>query len=248
MMAHLPALTHVEVGHLELQDSHADGQMACIWEELHIYSRICATSLARLPLRCIKRLGVGQVDCYNGADPAAASTQPTVLLKAALAAAPDCCCSVTWRGRLSLFCPVRKMPAMLPLLARWEGVKSMLVETKAAEPEYLTPAAVGALGALLESMPNCSELALHNVAPSLNASLLPALSRTSVLTLDFTELHMTEAQLMLWCAGRPEGRRMIVRVKPDYVDGSVDNVRAAIHGSGSAVQLVIDVGFSTLSE
>ncbi len=246
MMAHLPALTHVTCRDLKLQYSHADAQMARSWEELLIMMRPSITAFAHLPLRCIKRVRASYLRCldvHDSNNPAAASTQPTppaALLAAALAAAPNCrfCCHDT-TGALRFFCPVSQLPTMLPLLARWEGVKSMFLAPAGTASERLTPAAVGVLGALLEGMSGCTKLILRGLTPRLMARLLPAVMHTPVQILDLDVESITEAHLMQWCTCDQGSRSFVVVLSPwCNVDGKIDRVRAAIAESGSAVQLL----------
>jgi hypothetical protein len=248
MMAHLPALTHVKLACLRLEDNHADAQMVgCSWEELVVAIVTDVQSLARLPLRCIKRVALRCLGCQdnhsNSNTPDADSTPPSspaAVLASALAAAPACsfCCHDT-TGALSFFCPVSQLPAMLPLLARWEGVRTLVVQPAGRVLERLTPAAVGALGALLEGMPSCTNLGISGFTPNFNALLLPALTRTSVVQLDLTLMHVTEVQLALWCAGGNASRSIVVVMRRDRVPGGIDEVRAAVAESGSVVQLVV---------
>ncbi len=250
MMAHLPALKHITFCNLKLQDSHADVQLVCgSWEELHIGFETSVTSLARLPLRCIKRVIAWNLGLEDDADGSCTSNiasdahpaSPVTVLTAALAAAPECelSCACSDGNELQLSCPVSQLPALLPLLARWEGVKSMFLASSGMVSECLTPAAVGALGALLEGMPSCTKLALCRFTPSLTSLLLPALARTSVRELDFTYMDMSIVQLMLWCAGAPASCTMIIMLDESCVDGDIGKVRTAIAESGSALQLVV---------
>ncbi len=247
MMAHLPALTHVTVENLQLQDSHADAHMTCSWEELIVSSITTVQFVARLPLRCIKRVALrclACIDIHDNNNPAAASTPPTspaALFAAALAAAPDCTFSCAPDSdRMGLFCPVRHLPAMLPLLARCKGVKCLALLWAESRPERLTPAAVGALGALLEGMPSCERLTVSGFTPNSNALLLSVLARTSVQVLDLAVESVSETHLMLWCAGGAASRAITVTLDEScQVDGDIGNVRTVIAESGGAVRLVV---------
>jgi hypothetical protein len=169
---------------------------------------------------------------------AAAATSPTTAaaakLAAAMAAAPDCTLGVS--NGLSLACRVAEMPLLLPLLARWEGVTSLELATP--QRECLTPAALGALGALLEIMPSCIALLIRGLLPHPSIQLLPALVRTHVSTVVLVHTHMTEAHLMLWCAGGQASRPITVELS-DNCDlvGSISRVRSALTVPGSGVEL-----------
>jgi hypothetical protein len=133
---------------------------------------------------------------------------------------------------------------LLPLLARWEGVKEVTLLSKGASAHnpQLTPDAVGALGALLEGMPSCTKLNLYGCTPNPSALLLPALTHTSVgvLHLDVAPAAACEAQIMQWCAGSQPGRPFTVKVwgSGEVYCTAVANVRAALAQAGSAVDLV----------
>jgi hypothetical protein len=245
MMAHLPALTHVTVGTLQLQDNHAEAKMAHSWEELSVSVEDLTSviGLAHLPLRSIKRVRVWGIfcDCDTEDDASSSSTtSPAPGFASALAAAPICSFTCRCDNQLHFCCPVSQLPAMLPLLARWEGVNRLAVICAKLRSEYLTPASVSALGALLEGMPSCTRLRLHLFIPSLTTPLVPALVRTSILTLRLTPECLSETHLALWCAGDP-GSRCIkgVTTGNPMVHACVGNVRAPIAESGSAVQLVV---------
>jgi hypothetical protein len=249
MMAHLPALTHVEVASLTLLDNHADAKMAsCCWEVLSLVHNAGVESLASLPLRRIKRVVLSSVDCpdddsnsNNSDGTTTRNTRPVDAFAAALAAAPDCrfSCRPNW-DILCLRCPVSRLPAMLPLLARWESFERLTLLEMDPWGKHLTPAAVDALGALLEGMPRCDGLALTFLRPSSTALLLPALTRTSVHSLILFQVHLSEAQLMLWCAGSQPGCPFTVtlRCSGGLSQEGFASVRAALAQSGSAVQLV----------
>jgi hypothetical protein len=243
MMAYMPALTHVEVLSLELQDNHADSPlMVFSWEQLFIRCLASATMLARLPLRCIKRVVAWGVECEEDTTGNSSKNGTTLAatFAAALASAPDC--RFACRGTLRLFCSASQLPAMLPLLARWEGVWSLWLSSPGRSSDLLTPAAVSALGALLEGMPSCTKLNLHGYAPSPSAPLLPVLTRTSVVALVISCSPMTEAQMMMCCTGSQPGRAYTVKLRGsgDFFRAAVANVRASLAQAGSAVQLVTD--------
>ncbi len=230
LLERMPTLTHVSVHSAELQNSHAD--VGCSWEELSMYS-VTVTSLAHLPLRGIKRVCVRQLagSAAAGADGEAAATQ----LTAALVAAPGCAfIGSEW---VALKCRVDEMPLLLPLLlARWKGNEMFHLSTPFGE--CLTPAAVGALRALLEGMPSCTHLAIKGLTPHPSVQLLPVLVRTHVSKLWLLHRRMTEAHLVLWCAGGQASRPITVELQEDCAfEGNIDNVRSTVSVPGSGVVL-----------
>jgi hypothetical protein len=252
ILEHLPALTHVELGHMHLEDNHAAAQMASSWEELRLSGEADIASLARLPLRCIKRVLVSSLKCYveplgvhNTAAPR--NTSAPAQLAAALAAAPHCSFSCLIDDEIHLQCAAKQMPALLPLLTRWEGVKTLCLNNYCRDSQQLTPAVVGALGSLLESMPSCTVLSMHGFTPSPCAMLLPALARTSVADLHLYVESQSEAQLMVWLAGGQPGNRPLTvnlwpkpeeQISESFTD-DVATVRAALAEAGSAVEVLL---------
>ncbi len=237
LLLNLPLLTHIGVRKVVLQHSHADA--GCSWEELRMCT-VTVTSLADLPLRGIKRVCVDELvsaaAAVAGDDgvEAAASHTAAARLTAALAAAPDCTLGVS--NGLSLACRVAEMPLLLPLLVRWEGVERL--ELSSPTSECLTPAAVGALGALLERMPLCTHLIIAGLIPHPSALLLPALANTGVSCVALLHGRMIESHLMLWCAGGQASRPITVELFDDcdFV-GSISRVRSALTVPGSGVEL-----------
>jgi hypothetical protein len=245
VFAHLPAITHVTVWSLKLQDKHADTQMACSWEELRIADAASFVTLARLPLRYIKRVLVGCVECTDCTGANVSAISPAAAFAAACVAAPHCHFTSHPNDSLTLICPVSQMPAMLNLLARWEGVKSLTLQPPQGETQRLTHAAVGALGVLLEGMPSCTELKMYNYAPGVSALLLPALTHSSVGVVCISYAYgayarITETQLALWCAGSQPGRPFTVKMRcpGGMMKAHIANVHAALTEEGSAVRLI----------
>jgi hypothetical protein len=208
-----PALTHVKVGSCELQSSHLHEVGCSSWEELGI-SHADLLSLARLPLRGIKRVRVG---CLSGtkdsslaptnSSGAAAGLSAVAAFTAALAAAPDCTFAACFFGDfLTLELHVSEMPAMLPLAANLKDVGCLGLRTPGKDSQQLTPAAVKALGALLEELPSCTELHICGLKPHPSVQLLPVLARTSVTSIHLVDYGITEAELMAWCAGGDAAR------------------------------------------
>ncbi len=106
--------------------------------------------------------------------------------------------------------------------------------------EHLTPAAVGALGALLESMPGCTHLVIDDLIPHPSALLLPALASTSISKVSLEHDRMTEVQLMLWCAGGQVGHPITVGVASGcQIVGNVSHVLSVVPVPGSGVNLVL---------
>jgi hypothetical protein len=109
LMAHLPMLTHVTVGSIALQTSHADA--SCSWNELCITRFISCSSLTRLPLRGIRKLQVCNVQSYHWFDGGTVDA-----LAAALAAAPGSALSCTNAPHLQFHCDASELEVLLP---RW---------------------------------------------------------------------------------------------------------------------------------
>jgi hypothetical protein len=241
LLAHMPVLTYVSVTTVQLQDSHAD--VECSWEELRM-DDVSVTSLAHLPLRGIKHVRVNELvsaATAGGGDGVAAAaayhTAAATKLSAALAAAPDCTFVSCYEEHIMpVRCSVAEMPALLPLLARWQGVKDLYLTTPSGQ--RLTPAAVAALGALLEGMPSCKELTIEGPTPHPSALLLPVLSRTSVSKVFFCHDHMAEAHLMLWCAGGRASHPVALELRHgcEFV-GDIRLVRSAVDERDSGVVL-----------
>jgi hypothetical protein len=204
---------------------------------------VSVTSLAHLPLPGIKRVCVHELECahftYFGQGRAAASHAhaAAVKLAAALAAAPHC----TFPGtRLNLKCCVAQLPILLPLLARWHGMERLQLITGTGE--CLTPAAVAALGALLEGMPSCTQLNITGPTPHPSALLLPALVRTRVSTVWLNHYHMTDAHLLLWCAGGQPSHPITVKLLDGFhFVGDISLVRSTVGVPDSGVVLEDDV-------
>ncbi len=262
LMTYCPILRHLQIDSCKLQVSHAEHPAACRWLELKVSKSISIKSLAHLPLTDIQNLFVEHLTvCVEAADSSAAEpassqhTQPGRLsteydvslaagkLSAALAAEPAC--SFGCHGRLTLECPVHEMPDLLPLLARWQGVESLYLQANGMRRwpwlETLTPAAIGALGALLTMLPSCTALSLGGVKPHAETSLLPALVHTSITHIFLRYVHMTEAKLRLWCSGVQAGCRVTVNLEASCTFyGRIGRLREALAAAGNGVQLVFD--------
>ncbi len=250
LLASFPELTYVGVGGCRLQRSHlAEDRIA--WEEFCIRS-IDVASLARLPLRVIKRVYVvglysdwsctttSNTTTINSGDAAAAAAGAT--LTAALAADPDCTFTCI-DGHLDLHLHVSEMPALLPLIARWQGVRYLSLHTPVhgTDAQRLTAAAAGALGALLQVLPSCSVLRLCGLKPHPSALLLPVLAHTSVTRVDLVDDSITEAELMAWCAGGDAAHPIAVHAYLyGVLEGHVANVRAIVDAPDSGVQLSVE--------
>jgi hypothetical protein len=254
LLAHMPVLTHVRVWKVQLQDSHVD--VGCSLEELTVRT-VSVTSLAHLPLWGIKRVCAGELVSTsatndNGATAAAAAaaaaashTAAAAKLAAAMAAAPHCtfaCWEPETRscGDLKLKCCVAEMPLLLPLLARWQDVDDLRVETPSGE--QLTPAAVAALGALLEGMPSCTGINIDGPIPHPSALLLQALARSNVSKVFLEHEGMTDVHLLLWCSGGQASKPITVTLLDgcDFV-GNISRVRSAVDVPDSGVVLEGDV-------
>ncbi len=242
LLAHMKTLTHVHVHTVELQHSHAD--VGCSWEELSM-DNVSVTSLAHLPLRGIKRVWVKELESAlttagdgGGAGVAAAAshTAAAAKLSAALATAPDCAFDCS---SLTLKCHVHEMPVLLPLLARWKEMEALVLKTPSGE--CMTTAAMGALRALLESMPDCDCLTIIGPTPHPSALLLPALANTNVTAVDLRHDHMTDAELMLWCEGGQPSHpvKVILDLELEFV-GNMHRVLEAVSVPDSGVHLVDD--------
>ncbi len=136
------------------------------------------------------------------------------------------------------------MPDMLPVLSHWWGLQRL--ELCASGLDHLTPSAVAALGALLDALPSCRELGFERVLPHASAPLLPMLVSTCVEEVCLRHTHMTEADLMLWCAGDHVSRPITVVLRPFCIPGCCDDasdclvrVRRHLAEAGSAVRLVL---------
>jgi hypothetical protein len=245
LLASLPTLTHVRVRTVQLQDSHSD--VECSWEELRMdYANVA--SLAHLPLRGIRRVCVDElvsaVTAGDGGGDAARSATAAVVaashtaaanLAAALGAAWNC--TFVCDQRLILDCCVGELPLLLPLLARWQDMGTLQLRTPGGE--CLTPAAVGALGALLGGVPSCTKLIITGPTPHPSALLLPALASTSVSKVFLDDGRMTDVQLMLWCAGGQPSHPVTVQLRLgcDF-DGDMSHVRTILSVAGSGVCLL----------
>ncbi len=248
LLTSFPALSHVVVGGCRLQGSHlAEDRMA--WEELCMLS-IDVASLARLPLRVIKRVHVvglysdwsctttSSTTTINSGDAAAAAAAS---LTAALAAAPDCTFTCI-DGRLDLHLHVSEMPALLPLIARWQGVRCLSLCVPCKGSQRLTAAAAGALGALLQVLPSCTELQLSGLKPHPSALLLPVLTHTSVTRVDLVDDIITEAELMAWCTGGDAAHPIEFELSfCCQFMGQPAHVSSVVNVLGSGVQLVARV-------
>jgi hypothetical protein len=257
LLTHLPSLTHVTVYGCELQVSHTH-RTDRSWQELRVGAHLLIASLALLPLRCIQRLvfdDLRQSDIiYDLPNPHDLAATPLLLtetsqLPAALAAATDCtisCENMRYYRRtsgFSVYCSVREMPALLPLLVRVRGMHDLKLSTR--ESDELTPAAVTALGALLEAQRCCTALHLCHTSIHPSAQLLPALANTAV-----SDLHVqlsrspTEAELVMWCAGsevvsRPLNMTVCGGGMACVSEGQLQNVRSAMAAAGSGVHLKV---------
>jgi hypothetical protein len=194
---------------------------------------VSTASLAHLPLRGIKRVCVSQLVSENTAG-AFGAADAAAQLTAALASAPGCTffCS----GELVLTCGVNEMPILLPLLARWKHME--LLQLTTPQSEYLTPAALAALHALLVGLPDCTWLDIDGLIPHPSVQLLPALAGTGVSSEVLLHNRMTEAQLMLWCAGGQASKPITVEMleECEFV-GSIHRVRSAVSMPGNGVVL-----------
>jgi hypothetical protein len=249
LLKSFPALTYIAVGRCQLQHSHVDELGCSRWDEVRVSSSDFA-SLARLPLRGIKRVRVWRVGTAGSSSTTttatngdAAGVSTAASLAAALAAAPDCTFAARWAGDyLALELHVSEMPALLPLIARWQGVGRLSLRAPAhgTNPQRLTPAAVKALGALLESMTSCNELSIAGMKPHPSAQLLPVLARTSVTRVSLVDYIITEAELMAWCAGGDAARPIVVAVNATgRFEGQPANVGGLADVPDSGVQLVL---------
>jgi hypothetical protein len=238
LLENLPTLTHVGVRKFVLHESHAD--VGCRWEDLSMIA-VSTTCLAHLPLRGIKRVCVSQVmstaaAAGGGGAAAASHTAAAAQLTAALSATSPDCTWATCYDKFTLRCKVAEMPLLLPLLARWTGIEVFKLITP--EGECLTPAAVGALRALLKGMPSCTELSIGGLTPHPSIQLLPVLARTNVSTVVLVHTHMTEAQLMLWCSGGQARRPITVELQEACrFSGIISQVHDALDVPGSGVEL-----------
>jgi hypothetical protein len=131
---------------------------------------------------------------------------------------------------------VREMPALLPLLARWQGMRRLKLRLPDDNSQMLTPAALKALVALLEAQHACTELYITDFTPHPTALLLPLLAHTSVTRVVLMDCSITEAELMGWCAGSDVARRVAVLVDGD-VEGKPAHMRVVVDDAGSRVWL-----------
>jgi hypothetical protein len=235
LLTHMSVLTHIWVWTVQLKDSYAD--VGCTWEALSMYD-VSVTSLAHLPLRGIKRVCVDQVlGAITARVAAGASRTAALRLAAAMAAAPDCTSVCSEREGLVLSCRAAELQILLPLLARWQGVDSLQLVTPSGE--QLRRATLAALGALLEDMPDCAQLIIKGAIPHPSAQLLPALAHSSVSRVLLDHDRMTEAHLMLWCAGGQASHDVTVELSEWCVFvGSVELVRRTVNVRGSGVHLL----------
>jgi hypothetical protein len=229
LTVHLPLLTHVSVEACQLQTSHAD--VSCNWEELHASSYLEAAQLILLPLRGIRKLEAHTVYGYDMM-PGSRSTHE---LAAALAAAPGCVLSCACT-ELCFHCDAGTLPVPLP---RWrcEEVRWLTVSTP--KTERLTPAAVEALGSLLQRTPSCKDLCIEDFGPPDAASspLLPALISTEISEVRLRYAEMTEAQLLAWCAGGAVGHSIAVSWEYGTLAGQLARVYQALREGGGGVTL-----------
>jgi hypothetical protein len=245
LIAHLPALETLWLDDCELQDNHADAVMSHSWKELHTSDDMDPRSLARLPLRHIKRL------CVPGLTSTNVTASPADELAAALDAAPGCCVASGPGGTLRLNCPANQLPDLLQLLARWDskGLKQLEVSQRSdvvgdgadegMNQEQLTPAAVHALGALLEGLPECRQLNICKFLPHPAALLLPALARSSVRVITLSYDRLTEGDLLLLCAGGQASSPVEVRLeRPSTFMGDMAHVCAILALAESGVEFV----------
>jgi hypothetical protein len=250
LVTSFPELTHVEVGGCQLHNNHLDEVGCSSWEELCIDSTDFA-SLARLPLRRIKRVRVCAL-CSAGSSSATVNgdsgfevAHPEITsLVAALATAPNC--AVVCDHCLLLKLHVSEMPALLPLIARWQGVGRLDLRAPGNDPQQLTPAAVKALGALLEALPSCIELHMTGFKPHPSVQLLPVLAGITSVTSIRLAINIitstdtiTEAEVMAWCAGGNAAHPIVVTVTAyGRFQGQPDRVSSTVNVPGSGVQLV----------
>jgi hypothetical protein len=209
----------------------------CKWEELHITCDLATAALARLPLRGIRKL---EVCCVRNLDSDRATTTTAAELAAALASAPDCVFVCPGGGRLFFKCDVGQLEVLLP---RWQGEAAVPSMTLTApSTECLTPAAVEALGSLLERTPSCTELHIKGGAPPdpETSPLLPALRNTAISTVRLQQDQMTEAQLLAWCSGKNLVRPIVVVWEGRISAGGLARIRQALQESGGLVSLECD--------
>jgi hypothetical protein len=232
LTAHLPLLTYVHVCSICLCTSHADA--ACNWEELSVEETLYTDDLARLPLRGIRTLGVCSFkvhSSYNRPGETAAA------LAAALAAAPDCALGFPCAPELELDCSAEELAVLLP---RWQcgAMERLTLAMSSTGTDCLTPAAVAALGSMLQRTPSCKELSIEGFAPPDPKSaplLLPALRNTAIRKVQLRHPKLTEAQLMAWCAGCV-GRPIVVDWS-GKLEGYLLHVNQALEAAGGDVRL-----------
>jgi hypothetical protein len=190
---------------IQLQASHNDDGTEATWHKLYV-TAVSLASLACLPLHRIRQMTLQTLRAHTsglsgvGEGGGAGVSAAAAALVAARAAAQDCkftCHMVI--GVLQF--PVSDVPALLPLLASWQGIHCLALETWSAD-QRLTPAAVHALGAMLEQASTCKLLRLNGYLPLAGAPLLPALHRSSVECVNLGHRGVTDVELAWWCAWR----------------------------------------------
>ncbi len=245
LLTQLPGLMHVEVSSCRLESSHADA--ACSWQELKMAGWLATRSLIRLPLRGIQRLVVSCLMSVSSivssqlimsnemtVGPDGAVQWPTPPSPDVVAAALNCC-QLHCEGHLELQCCTDELTDLLPLLAKWQGVKEVWVCTH--DFGFMPHTAVAVLGVLLRGLPSCTLLRLDSLVPHPSALLLPALARTAVSTVYLDHDHFTETQLAQWCAGQAGHPVHVVVTEHCEVAGRVAHIQDALAAVGADVTL-----------
>jgi hypothetical protein len=214
----LPSLTHLAVLNFDLSFSHV--HKLCSWQELTVHGCFDVVGdLAKLPLQGLSRLVVGRLapSCVDDWDGAMDGTAHDVA--AALANVPASChLTVHPDGRLVMDCGYghrnEDLRQLLPVLARWEGVRSLTVDNDNSDDEgskLLQPDTVTAIASQLANMPSCTTLKLDNWVPHLASPMLTALRPTHITRLVIGGYPVQEQHLVVWCSG-DAGREITVEV------------------------------------
>ncbi len=213
----LPRLTHLAVDSFELSSSHA--HKPCSWQELIVCDYLEVLNLSKLPLQGLCRLVAGRLVSNNAATLAADD------VAAALANLPASChLTAPSHGMLELDCGSwlhhqTLLLLLLPVLARWEGVRALRINVDGDEDEdvandgqrLLQPDTITAIASHLTHMPSCTALRLDNWIPHPACQLITALRPTHITRLVISGYSVQEQHLLLWCCG-DAGRDMTVEV------------------------------------